>query len=87
MVQEEDVTIKGNLVELVVEAIYLLMWRGISGSSKESWKVNFLPFAFLHSLRPGKVTRLSSEDKSELCHVNIFSRLSLISIFSLLFYV
>ena len=39
MVSEEDIKLDGSLVDLVVEAVFLLMWRGVKGSSKDNWKV------------------------------------------------
>ena len=39
VVSEEDIKLDGSLVDLVVEAVFLLMWRGVKGSSKDNWKV------------------------------------------------
>lgn len=40
IVKQNDVKIDGDIIDLAVECVFLVMWRGVAGSSAQAWIVS-----------------------------------------------
>ncbi|XP_076823781.1 neurobeachin-like protein 1 isoform X1 [Clavelina lepadiformis] len=50
LVEAKDARMEGDVTDLIVESIFLLMWRGVSGSSSAAWQERGQVFSCLNQV-------------------------------------